>query len=114
MLGVSHRLRKQKDIENLYTLGTKMYSPLVRIICTSTKNNKTRATVIVSKQVSKLAVERNVLKRRLRSCLKTLIPKLNASYDILVIVRPAAKYKTQADLGKVVDEMFKKEGMYVV
>lgn len=65
----SQRLRRSHDIVAVLRRGVrKSHGPLT---CYLVKGPSPRTTIIVDKKVSKLAVERNQIKRRLRAALRT-------------------------------------------
>lgn len=50
----------------------------------------TRIGIAIAQKVSKRAVIRNRIKRRIRAGLRELLPRIEAGWDIVFIVRPAA------------------------
>ncbi|MEA3293180.1 MAG: ribonuclease P protein component, partial [Patescibacteria group bacterium] len=63
---------------------------------------------IVSKKVSKKAVIRNKIKRRLREIIKARIAKMKQGYDIIILVYPEIKEKSFLEIENIVDKIFKK------
>jgi ribonuclease P protein component len=57
----------------------------------------TRVGFKVSKRVGKAHV-RNLVRRRLREAMRTLLPSLEAGYDVVVISRPALATQSYAAL----------------
>ncbi|EKD78867.1 MAG: hypothetical protein ACD_41C00241G0001, partial [uncultured bacterium] len=56
------------------------------------------ATVVVSTRVSKKAVERNRIKRRLRPILKKILNQAGPSRDVVVVVQQRALQANTAEL----------------
>lgn len=50
-----------------------------------------RCAIVVAKQVSKKAVERNLAKRRTSEALKQLWPQLRPGYNLVVSLSPSAR-----------------------
>ncbi|MEZ0286795.1 MAG: ribonuclease P protein component [Candidatus Paceibacterota bacterium] len=66
----SSRLRRSHDILTVFRRGSRRsHGPLTCYLFPTVKDGH-RVAVIVDKKVSKLAVERNVVKRRIRAALK--------------------------------------------
>ena len=51
------------------------------------------------------AVQRNRVRRRLRSLLRERIGRIGPGWDLLVIARPAAGGVSQAELGEAIDAL---------
>ena len=69
---------------------------LVTVKLTPNTLGKPRVTVVASAKVSKLAVERNKLKRRCRTILRKLLPPKGV--DLVVAMRVGSKGSTYAAL----------------
>ena len=110
MKASANRLRKTTDIQKVYNSGQKVYHPLVRSIILPTTHSASRFTIIVSQRVSKKAVERNRVKRRLRTIvMNQLMPILRTSYDMIFIVQPAAIDAEYAVLEKAIQKLSLKQ-----
>ena len=72
-----------------------------------TSSNTTKVVISVSKKVSKSAVVRNTIKRRLRPILKELVLDLNPA-GYLVIAKPGAEKIKGAELKGELEALFKK------
>lgn len=57
-----------------------------------------RCAIVVAKQVSPKAVERNLVKRRVSEALKQLWPQLRSGYDLVISLSPAARQATYQSL----------------
>lgn len=87
MLPKVNRLTKRKDFDNILKNGQTYFSP--SFIFKLQKNNLTvnRFGFIISKKISKKAVLRNLLKRRLREIIRQQLVKLKPGYDIIIIIK---------------------------
>lgn len=108
MLSKQNRLRKKSDFDNVFKRGKpfKSGSLLVKII----KNNLeiSRFGFIVSKKVSKKAVERNKIKRWLSGVTMGVQKDIKQGFDIVFFVLPEAKDKNYLEIKNSVIDIFKK------
>lgn len=91
MLARQQRLRRSSDIQSVYQTGRKSFHPLVRLITARSFGKTTRATVVVSLKISKKAVERNRIKRRLRALWRQSKVAPTIPLDCVIIAQPKAK-----------------------
>jgi len=105
-------IKKSEDFQKIGKKGQKFYSHTVLLLTHPTPQNYLhdpatgkmakefcRIGFTVAKTVSKLAVERNLAKRRLREIFKKLVPLYaKANHDYVVIAR---KEITAADFKKI-------------
>lgn len=89
MLKRDQRLRKTKEIEAVFASGRSAYLGAIGIKVAKNSLDIPRFTVLVNKKVSKKAVLRNKLKRRIREILKKQLVNL-APHDFVIICQPAA------------------------
>lgn len=101
MLSKINRLREQKDFESVFKTGR--YLRGVFLSGKAAKNNlpRSRFGIVVSAKVSKKAVIRNKIKRRLRHIIYRRLPEIKEGFDIAIIAAPAAAEKT---FGETVSE----------
>src|SRR3990167_3935246 len=112
MLAAAQRLHTTKEIETIYRRGKKVYHPLLRLLYLPSALPYSRATVIVSQRVSRLAVERNTIKRRLRASLRAHLPQLKTRYDIRLIAQTKAKHAKSKVLDQTLDELLQQQQLY--
>ncbi|MEI7497996.1 MAG: ribonuclease P protein component [Candidatus Falkowbacteria bacterium] len=93
MFNQSQRLRLDKDFKPLFASKHSSYDDLMGVRVIKSENNP-RFGIIVSNKVSKLAVERNKLKRRTRALLHRFFRASSLKFDLVVIVLPKAKNAT--------------------
>lgn len=91
---------KTKEIQAVYRRGVKTFHPLFRLLTLPTKQ-RSRFAVVVSKQISKKAVERNRIKRRLRPLLRARLAQ-KPGYDVVVIAQPKAIQATSAEFAQAI------------
>jgi ribonuclease P protein component len=88
MLKKLWRLNKTKDIEKVMKTGRAFYSPFLMLKVIANNLGLTRFTVIVAKRVSKKAVQRNLVKRRLREIIRLALPKIETGADVVILASP--------------------------
>lgn len=88
MLPKKNRLTLDKEFNNIFKNGRSSYNDIIGI--KAIKNNLTvvRFGIIVSNKISKKAVERNKVKRRIRSIILSEINNIRPGYDCVIITLP--------------------------
>jgi ribonuclease P protein component len=89
------RLRLSKDIQRVRQKGKSWAHPLVVVVALRSEESFTHLGVIASQRVGS-AVIRNVVKRRIKSCLDNRYEQIFPGWDLLFIARQpatAASYK---------------------
>lgn len=103
MLASAHRLKKGGEIARVMTRGRYAASGPVALKTLRSRQAVSRAVVVVSKKISKKAVVRNRIRRRLAAILAERWATVTPGYDIVITVRadiaeaPAAKLADHLD-----------------
>jgi ribonuclease P protein component len=100
MLARSNRLVKTKDIEQTFKQGKSFYGKNLGIKVKSNKLELSRFAIIVSSKISKKAVERNIIKRRLREILRLENKYLKVGYDLIIVTLPTILGAKQVEIKK--------------
>ena len=115
MLKKINRLSKTKDIAAVMKQGRAYYSPILMLKLLPNNLAYSRFAVIVSGKVSKLAVKRNLIKRRIREIIRLFPLKSQAGFDLAILASPkiivknkAAEYK---EIERALLDVFKKAGL---
>lgn len=108
MLPKKNRLKKKKDFERIFKKGKGLNGDFLFLKIAKNNLKESRFGFVVSKKVSKKAVVRNKVKRRLREAVKLKLPGVKAGIDGVLITRPGIESKTFAELKETVSELFKK------
>jgi ribonuclease P protein component, eubacterial len=108
MLKKINRLLLKKDFDAVWKKGRSSYDKILGIKTLSNNLTNNRFGIMAGLKVSKLAVERNKIKRRIRETIQVEEKKLKNGFDIVVTVLPAAKEKTFAELKESVKFNFKR------
>jgi len=94
-----NRLKSRHDFRAVFRLGTRCHGSLLTLralkpLATSEDNviplQSVQIGITISTKVSKRAVVRNRLKRRIAAALYQLLPKLSPGWRLVVIVQPTA------------------------
>ena len=86
MLAAPNRLRKAYDITRVYRRGRYGGGGVLSVKALSTGRPESRATIVVAKKISKRAVVRNRIRRRLAGILRDEWQTVRPGYDIVVTV----------------------------
>ena len=89
MLKKENRLTKDNDFDRAFKSGRSSYGRLLGIKAINNNLNDNRFGTLVSLKVSKLAVERNKIKRQIRAIVKNEAPLFNGNYDVVIVVHMA-------------------------
>jgi len=112
MLPSINRLNKDKDFERVFKTGRSDYSSLLGV--KSVKNDKDclRGGILVGMKVSKKAVIRNLVKRRIREALRAELPNLKSGFDIVIIAFPPAAEAGHQEIGAALKACLFKSRLY--
>lgn len=91
MLAKENRLKKKKDFELVFKNGRILKSKNVFLKYLSSEVKERKVGFIVSKKVSKKAVERNKIKRRLREIIRKNKKSIKENISIIIIALPSLK-----------------------
>lgn len=102
-----NRIKKKNDFDAIFKKGFSAKNNL--FILKFLKNNlkEKRFGFIVSLKVSKKAVERNKLRRRLSEIIKKEIENIKEGLDMVFIALPSANKKEFLELKDSVENLFK-------
>ena len=82
------RVRKKEEFNKLFhSKCSRISNSSFKVICKKNYKNITRYGVCISSDVCENAVERNKVKRQVRSLIK-IINIFKYSYDLIILVRP--------------------------
>lgn len=87
MLPKKNRLKKDKDFKNIYLKGRVFQNNFFIIRILENYQDINRFGFVVSGNVSKKAVERNKLKRRLREIVRKNLNYFRKGYDFVIIAK---------------------------
>jgi len=102
MLPAKNRLRKRRDFERVFNSKSAFSGRFFRLIYISNNLSFSRLGVVVSSKVSKRAVVRNKIRRRVYSFTKPYIKIINPTLDMAVII---SKTAVEADIKEFKDDL---------
>ena len=105
-----YRVKKSQDFDNIIRKKQSFANRQFVIYYQENKLDHMRLGISVSKKLGK-AHERNKLKRYVRESFKTRKDFLK-NYDIIIIVRPAAKGLSFLEFGSSIDHVLKRSKLY--
>jgi len=111
VLAIKHRLTKQKDFDNVWQTGRSIFNECLGIKISKNKLANSRFGFIVSAKISKKAVDRNRIKRRLRGIIKDNIKHIKSGYDVIVITQKAIINTEHKDIEDIVIKSLNKLGV---
>lgn len=83
----AYRLRKNSEFQRVRQQGRSITSRLLTLAWMPNDVAQLRIGFVVSKRISKHAVERNALKRRLSEAIRPLLPGLSPGWDLVFSAR---------------------------
>ncbi len=87
MLPKKHRLKKKKEFERVFKEGKAAKKDFLFIKFIKNDLDATRFGFVVSKKISKKAVVRNKVKRRLREAAREMLSDIKPGYDVVVVAQ---------------------------
>jgi len=109
-----NRLTKQKDFDNIFKTGVSSFDRIIGVKIVKNNLKYNRFGVIVGKKVSKKAVIRNKVKRRLREVLKVHNKSLKQGIDVVVIALPLSASRDYFELYAIIEKHLKKLRLFNV
>jgi len=91
MLNKENRLTKKKDFENVFKTGKGIEQSSLYLKYKRNNLKQTRFGIVIGKNYSKKAVERNKIKRRIREIIHSKIAEIKQGLDIIIVVLPGAE-----------------------
>jgi len=108
MLPKLNRLKRKRDFERVFKKGKGFKEDFLVLKFVSNNLKKNRFGIIVSQKISKKATLRNKIKRRLRTLLKTILPKIKKGIDVVLVALPGLEKKDFLELKETLNKLFKK------
>ena len=100
MLKKANRLSKNKEFNRLFKSGRSAYGESLGLKVAPNELGLARVAILVNKKVSKRAVKRNLIKRRLRDIFQQNWLTVLSGYDTVIICLPKTLDKTYLELEK--------------
>ena len=107
MLPKENRLKKKKEFETVFKNGKTLRGKNIIARYFKSEDGKTKIGFIVSKKVSKKAVERNKVKRRLRESLRENKEKIDKGVSIIIIALASSKEVPYSEINNDIKSVLK-------
>lgn len=113
MLKAEQRLSRQKDFDRVFSQGRFFSEGTLSLKMVRGPYAVSRFGFIVSKKVSKKAVVRNRLKRRLRESVRWAdkTGRLVGGWDVVVMPKPVLGTAARGEIKPLVDKLLRKSGL---
>jgi len=112
MLPLNNRLKKTVDIRNVFKQGRLFKEGFLIFKTAKNDLNKSRFGFIVSQKVSKQAVVRNKIKRRLRGAVMKRLKEIKTGTDNLFIALPGLANKDFLSTEQMINSLLRKANMF--
>ena len=120
MLPKKNRLQKKKDFEKVFAQGKGFRQDLLFLKAVKNDSETLRFGLVVSKKISKSAVKRNKVKRRLREIIRSQLQNYpsfeagqkNKGLDIVIVSLPGIEQKNYQEIEEAAQKLFTKAGIF--
>lgn len=102
------KIRTEKQFALLFRKGRAVHDGGCMLRFLRNTVGRTRVAYVVGSKVSKLAVERNLLRRRIREAYIKEKPNVLPGFDIVFFARPEMKNRPYADVAKSVHALLER------
>ena len=111
----ANRLKHRRDFQAVYEQGIRRYSPHLILRALSTQDatiitgeaKTTRIGISISKKVSKKAITRNLIRRRIQGAIRELLPRISPGWQIVIIVKSQAVECKYEHFLRELEQLFK-------
>lgn len=108
MLPKINRLKKKKDFALVFKRGKGLQDDFLFIKFAKNNLKISRFGFTVSNSLSKKAVVRNKLKRKLREIVRLNLKGIKKGVDIIFIAKSGLEKKTFSEISRIVEDLLKK------
>lgn len=108
MIKKQNRLNRDKDITEVFKNKKKCYNKYVGVLIRENEKQLQRFVIIISNKTIKKAVDRNKIKRQIKSILAKHQNSLNLKVDMVLIVQKETENKNINEIEKDILFCFKK------
>lgn len=108
MLPKKHRLIKKQEFGKVFRNGTRATSKFLSLRIQKTANAFPRIGFVVGQRISKKAIARNRVKRRLRASFGEHIKKIGPGLDVIVVPAPEIVEKSFREISTEVEKVLRK------
>jgi ribonuclease P protein component len=111
MLPKKNKLKKKKDFQRVFQKGRYYQGVFINLKLVKNNLDLNRIGIIIGVKVSKKAVIRNKIKRRIEESIRVNTNKIKKGFDIVVIVKPEAVGKSYSKIEENLISLFQESGL---
>ena len=111
MLASDNRLKKRKEFAYLYNNGKAKHTSTLTLVYLPTKNRKLKVGFSIGKKIGK-AHTRNLIKRRLRMCVREIISNMKDNFNVVFIAKAGITELNFPELSKQVKYLVASCGLF--
>jgi len=111
MLNKNNSLRKTKEIEAVFKSKKSFYSDFFGVKAIKNNLGLNRIVIIISAKVSKKAVDRNKIKRRIKAVFIEKNKEMRQGFDCIIILNKDISKKSFLEINNLFSYSFKKIGL---
>lgn len=108
MLKKINRISQRKDFEEVKSKGEMINSPLFGALCLINETTEVKFGFIISKKISKKAVERNKIKRRMSEILRKKLTVFKPGTKIIFLTKKSILGAKIAEVEKEIEKLISK------
>lgn len=113
MLPKANRLTKKKDFERIFKEGRGLKEDFLLLKFLPNNLDTNRFGFVIGQRISKKAVIRNRIKRRLRELVRLELPIMKKGNDIVLLARPGLETKSSWEIKETLNKLFKKARLII-
>lgn len=114
MLSRKYKLRKKNDFKYVFENGKYQDDSFIRLkIAKGNQTEISRFGFMISSKISKKAVERNKIRRRLERIVQLNIKKIKTGFDIIVLAKPEINNKNYIEIQEALLNLFTKVNLMI-
>ena len=111
MLPKLNRIRKKKDFEAIFKKGKGFKNRFLALKIVKNNLPESRFGFVISKKVSKKAVIRNKIRRRISEAIRLDLEKIKKGSDVVLVAYPGIEKNTFSETTELVKNILKKAGL---
>ncbi|MFA4833808.1 MAG: ribonuclease P protein component [Patescibacteria group bacterium] len=106
------QLKKDKEFDKVFKSGRSSFSKILGVKAVANGLTASRFGILVSNKISKKAVERNKIKRRIREVIRLETSEIKPGFDVVIITLPPILGESYQEIEEAIGSNFKKLGLY--
>lgn len=108
MLARINRLTRDKDFENVFRRGLSFDKKIIFLKITKNSLGLSRFGFVVSQKISKKAVQRNKIKRRMREIVRLKLKEIKPGFDVVITAKPDIMGKSYQEIRETMEQILQK------